>query len=223
MSNLSDFEKKLYNCYLKNFRSGEPYRPRKDFSNVHPNVIAALNKISSFLNRYSHIKYEEYFEAPAFLYKNDKYPPLNSFTSRAALKNYALYQKQKEDRNPEIQFEEIKNSFRFIGLFCIGNKIPTSKYLSHKTGYMYSWLNHYREHRVNPYSLFEFGSVIQALEQIPKDELNLFAQNLQENIVAYHKRYQNSPKTKQYCKQLNEKIKNFVEKELTNSSSMLIS
>jgi len=212
MINLTDFEKQIYNCYLKNFRQGEPYRPRKDFSNVNPNVAASLQKISNFLTRYNHIKLEEYFEAPNFLHKDEKYPSLNSFTSRAALKNYALYQKQKEDRNPENQFDEIKNGFRFIALFCVGSKISLANYLTHKNGYMYSWLNHYREHKINPYCLFELGNVVYALDQIPKDELSLFAQNLYDNIVAYHNRYNNSPKTKQYCKEIVKRISTFVEK-----------
>jgi hypothetical protein len=138
---------------------------------------------------------------------------LISFTGRSALKNYALYQKQKEDRNPENQFEEIKNGFKFIGLFCIGNNISLSQYLNHKTGYMLSWLNHYREHRINPYCLFELGNVLSVLEQIPKDELTLFSQNLYDNILAYRNRYNNSPKTKEYCKELVKRITLFVNKE----------
>lgn len=213
MNNLTDFEKQIYNCYLKNFRKGEPYKPRKDFSNVNPNVIVSLKKISYFLSKYNHIKMEEYFEAPNFLYKDEKYPSLASFTGRAALKTYALYQKQKEDRNPENQFEEIKSGFKFIAMFCVGNNISLSQYLTHKTGYMLSWLNHYREHRINPYCLFEIGNVLSTLDQIPRDELTLFSQNLYDNILAYKNRYVNSPKTKEYCREILKRITSFINKE----------
>lgn len=213
MNILTDFEKKIYNCYLKNFRKGEPYKLRKDFSNINPNIAVSLKKISYFLSKYSHIKMEEYFEAPNFLYKDEKYPPLASFTGRAALKNYAIYQKQKEDRNPESQFEEIKNSFKFIGLFCVENKIPLNQYLTHKTSYMISWLNHYREHKINPYCLFELGNVLLVLDKIPKDELTLFSQSLYDNILAYKNRYTNSPKTKNYCTELVKRITKFVNEE----------
>jgi hypothetical protein len=212
MTNLTDFEKQIYNCYLKNFRKGEPYKPRKDFTDVNPNIIVSLKKISYFLNKYSHIKVEDYFEAPNFLYKDEKYPTLASFTGRTALKNYALYQKQKQDRNPENQFQEIKDSFRFIALYCLGSKIKLNQYLTYKAGYMYVWLNHYRENKINPYCLFALGNVFSVIEQIPKDEMGLFAQNLNENIVAYYNRYQKSSKTQTYCKEIIKRLENFIEK-----------
>jgi len=221
MSKLSDFEKRIYNCYLKNFRKGEPYRPRKDFSDVNPNVVLSLVKLSAFFNSYPHINMEEFFEAPNSLYKDDKYPALKSFIGRAAIKNYSLYQKQKEDRNPELQFDYNRDSFKFIGLFCVNNKIKISDYLSHKTGYMYSWLNHYREHRVNPYALFAIGDVIAAINRIPKDERDLFALNLEQNLLAYYNRFDKSPKTKQYTNELFKKVKTFIEKELTTTQNML--
>ena len=63
MINLTDFEKKIYNCYLKNYRKGQPYKPRQDFSNIDRNVAAYLQKISYFLKKYNHIDCFEYFEA----------------------------------------------------------------------------------------------------------------------------------------------------------------
>ena len=214
MSNLTNFEKQIYNCYLKNFRRGEPYKIRKDFSNINPNIVVFLQKLSGFLTQYPNIKVEDYFEAPNFLYKDEKYPPLKSFIGRVAIKNYSLYQKQKESRNPEIQFDEIKDSFRFIGMYCVENKIPINSYLHKKTGCVLTWLNHYRERKINPYSLFVLGNVVSSLDNIPKDELSLFAQNLHENILAFHSRYINSPKTKRYCETLYNKVSSFVVKEL---------
>lgn len=210
MNQLTNFEKQIYNCYLKNMRKGEPYTPRKDFSDIKSDTTVSLKKISYFLNKYPHIKMEEYFEAPNFLYKDEKYPTLTSFTSRAALKNYALYQKQKEDRNPENQFDEIKDGYRFIALFCIKMEIHMNDYITHRNGYMYSWLNHYREHRINPYCLFALGDVISTLDKIPRDELSLFAQNLYENIVSYYNRYNSSSKTKKYCNEIIKRLENFI-------------
>lgn len=213
MIQITDFEKRIYNCYLKNSRMGEPYTPRKNFSDLDPNLLVCLKKISYFLSKYNHIKMEEFFEAPVYLFKNEKYPTLSFFTGRKALKNYALYQKQKEDRNPETQFQEIKDGYRFISLFCIGSGISLSQYLTHKSGYMLSWLNHYREHKINPYCLFEIGNPISILDHVPEDELTLYAQNLYENIVAYHNRYVNSSKTKIYCKEIVKRITDFINKE----------
>ena len=215
MINLTDLDKKIYNCYLKNYRKGEPYRLRKDFSDINPNIATSLVKISGFLRKFPHIKCEEFLDAPNFLYPNDKYPPLNSFTTRAALKNYAMYQKQKEDRNPENQFDYIKESLRFIGMFCIQRKIPIANYLSYRSGFIYSWLNHYREHKINPYCLFELGDVFTILNGVPKDELYLFSNNLYETLVSYRDKYDKSPKTKEFLRNGMKKVKFFVEKELT--------
>lgn len=210
MSQLTEFEKQIYNCYLKNMRKGEPYTPRKNFSDINPNIAVQLKKISYFLSKYSHIKMEEFFEATNALYKNEKYPSIDFFSGRTALKNYALYQKQKEDRNPENQFDEIKDGYRFIALFCIEMGIHMNDYIRHRSGYMYSWLNHYREHRINPYCLFGLGDVISTLDKIPRDELSLFAQNLYENIVSYQSRYNSSAKTKKYCNEIIKRLENFI-------------
>ena len=218
MTELTDFEKRIYNCYLKNFRKGQPYRPRKDFSDINPNILVSIKKISYFLNKFPHIKPEEYFEAPNVIFNDDKYPPLNFFTGRTALKNYSLYQKQKENRNPEEQFEEIKKSYQFIALFCVGSKIELNKYLSYKVASIYCWINHYREHRINPYCLFEIGDIMYHLNSIPEDELNLFAQNLNDNIVAYRNRYSNSIKTQNYCKEIIKRISKFIIEELAKKN-----
>lgn len=217
MTNITDFEKRIYNCYLKNFRKGQPYKARQDFSNLEPNVSAYLQKISYFLKKYNHIDCEEYFESFNVLHPNEKYPPLNHFISRSALKTYALYKKQQEDRNPEKQLDKIKESMRFIGLYCINNNIPLHKYLNFKVGYSYSWLNHYREHRINPYCLFELGDVFGILNEVPRDELYLFANNLYENLIAFKDRYDKSKLTKEFVKAATHKVKFFVEKELTKS------
>jgi len=222
MNNFTDLNKKVYNCYLKNYRRGEPYKQRKDFSNINPNTATSIIKISNFLKKFPHIKCDDFFEAPVFLYPNDKYPPLNSFTTRAALKNYAMYQKQKEDRSPDKQHDEIKESLRFIGMYCIDKKINLDAYLYKKSGYIYAWLDHYREHRVNPYCLFELGDVFSILNTIPKDELYLFATNLYEALVSYKNKYDKCLKTKEFIRDGVKKVKFFVEKELTNTPNVII-
>ena len=214
---ITDFERRIYNCYLKNFRLNLPYTPRKKFDDLDQNTLTYLNKISLFLRRYNHISVEEYFYAFRDLHPDEKYPPLSFFTSRLALKHYSVYKKKQEEQSPEKQFDKIKEGFKFIGMFCLENKISLEKYLYHKTGYMLSWLNHYREHRINPYCLMEMGNFLSVLDSLPKDEIALFAQNLDQNLIAYKTRYNQSPKTKEYVKKLTNTIKDFVKKQLTKS------
>lgn len=222
MFNLSDKEKSIYNCYLKYSRKGQPFNPRKDFSDLDDNIIISIKKIAIFLSRYHHIRMDDYFNAPTELHSDEKYPSLAFFTTLAATKTYTLFKKKQEDENPEKQIDLIKESFRFIGMFCIENNIPLEKYLTHKTGYMLSWLNHYREHRINPYSLMEIGGLYESLSNLPKDEVELFAKNLNDNFVAYKTRYNSSPETKVLVKEATNKIKNFVKNNLHSNNSRLI-
>jgi hypothetical protein len=215
MNEISEFEKFIYNCYLKYSRFGQPFKPRKDFDSFDRNLLAYLKKISYFLSRYTHIDVDEYFKSFCYIHPDEKYPPLDFFYTRLALKTFSLYKKQQENRDPEKQFEEIKNGFRFIGNFCIENKINIDRYLFHKTSYMYSWLNHYREHRISPYCLMELGNIIQMLDNLQKDEVSLFANNINNTFVAFKTRYMNSQKTISLVKEATQKIDNFVKKQLT--------
>jgi hypothetical protein len=222
MLNLSDKEKSIYNCYLKFSRKGQPFNPRKDFTDLDDNTIVSLKKIAIFLSRYPHIRMEDYFNAPTELHPDEKYPSLAFFTTLAATKNYTLFKKKQEDEDPEKQIDLIKESFRFIGMFCLENNIPLEKYLTHKTGYMLSWLNHYREHRINPYSLMEINGLYESLSTLPKDEVELFAKNLNENFVAYKNRYNSSQETKTLVKEATNKIKIFIKNNLQSSKKLLV-
>jgi hypothetical protein len=214
MFNVTENEKNIYNCYLKNSRKGQPYTPRKDFSNIDQNIVVFLKKISSFLSRYPHIRMDDYFKAPFVLHPDEDYPHISFFTGLAAIKNYSIFKKQQEDENPENQIDAIKESFKFIGLFCLENKIPFEKYATHKTGYMISWLNHYREHRINPYSLMEINGIFDIVNSLPEDEIELFVKNLNDKMVAFKTRYNSSPSTKKLVKEATNKIKLFVRKNL---------
>jgi hypothetical protein len=107
-------------------------------------------------------------------------------------------------------------------MFCLENNIPIEDYPKHKTGYMISWMNHYREHRINPYSLMEMKGIFEVMNSLPKDEIELFAKNLNEKLVAYKTRYLSSHKTKALVVQATNKIKNFVKKNLQSPQMMLI-
>jgi hypothetical protein len=222
MLNLTDKEKSIYNCYLKYSRLGQPYTPRKDFSNLDKNTIVFLKKISLFLSKYPHMKTEDYFKAPIAIHPQESYPNLAFFSTLGATKLYSIFKKQQEEEDPEKQIDEIKESLRFIGMFCLENNIPIEDYPRHKTGYMISWMNHYREHRVNPYALMEMKGIFDIMQSLPKDEIELFAKNLNEKLVAYKTRYLSSPKTKNLVIEATSKIKNFVKKNLQSPKIVLI-
>jgi len=209
---LSDFQKTIYNTFLKNSRYDLPYKLRKDFSDLDPKLKYLLQKLENFFQKYSHIKIEEYFEAPRVLHPDEKYPHLDFFSTRAAIKTYSIYKKQKEDQNPETQFEDIKESLRFIAMFCFKEKIPLKEYLNHRNGYLYSWVNHYREHKINPYSIMELGNFNNVFTLLSEDERDLFSNTMLNKFETFKTRYHSSPKTKQYVKAITQKIETFLKK-----------
>jgi hypothetical protein len=212
MQNLSEIEKRIYNSYLYYSRLGHPVKLRKDFSDMDANTVAFLKKLSLFFSRFPHINIDDFFKAPRILHPDNDYPKLQNFTTLSATKTYSLFKKQEEDEDPEKQTDKIKESFRFIGMFCLENKIPLEKYSTHKTGYMTSWLNHYREHRVNPYSLMELGT-LDGFKLLAEDEKALWAGDFFHKIDSYKTRYYNSPKTKQLVREATKKIQDFLKKE----------
>ena len=211
---LNKAQEYIYNTYLKNLRDCKPFQYRKNFSDLSIEIKSLLIKLEYFFQKYSHIKINEYFEAPNKLHPEEKYPYLNFFTTRAAIRTYSIYKKQKEEENPENQFEEIKESLRFIGMFCFKNKISLNQYLNFKNGYMYSWLNHYREHRINPYGLMELGNLNNVFSLLSEDEQDLYSNTLLNKIETFKVRYHNSQKTKEYVKTITKKIEDFLKKEL---------
>lgn len=209
---VTKLQKYIYNAYLIQSRKGQPFTIRKDFSDLTYEIRNLLVKLENFFQKYSHIKIEEYFEAPLKLYPEEKYPYLDFFTTRAAIKTYSIYKNQKEEDNPENQFEEIKESLRFIGMFCLKNKINLHDYLNYKSGYTHDWLNHYREHKINLYSLMELKNIENILHNLSDEENELFFELLSKKLETFKVRYHNSNKTKQYVKTITNKIEDFLKK-----------
>jgi hypothetical protein len=216
---LNELQQKIYNTFLKNLRYGLPYRSRKDFSNLDETEKNTLERLSYFFEKYKHINIYEFFEAPRIVYSDEKYPNLKYFLSRNAIKTYTTYKNQKEDENPEKQLNEIKKSIMFIGKFCIKNNISMFDYLKHKTGYVPSWINHYRERKINPYSLMELGNFEKDLYSLTEEEKDIYVKNFTEKLESYKVRYFNSSKTKNLVKVSTKKIKNFVEEYLQNKKN----
>jgi hypothetical protein len=216
MEELSEFQKKIYNIYLKYSRLGMPIKFRKNFDNVSEPIQLNLKKLSSFFIKHNHLNLEDFFAAPITVYPDQPYPKLEYFLSRSAIRSYSLFKREQENQNPEKQFESIKESFLFIMKFCLNNSIQVENYLNHRTGVSASWLHHYRERKINPYSLMELGDLIKSIDEHPKDVVDLFTENLHDRIISFKIRYRQSSKTIEYVKKGTEKIKTFIKKELNN-------
>lgn len=214
MQKINEFQKRIYNTYLKCSRYGKPYKYRTSFDDISEYILINLEKLSLFFNKHPHLDLNDFFESPLVIYPDQPYPKLDYFLSRSSVRAYSLYKKQKEEQNPELQSESIKESLLFIMKFCLQNKIYIENYLKYRNGVTYVWLDHYRQRKINIYSLMEMGDIISIIDDQPKDILDLFSENLKDRIATFKIRYKQSQKTIELVRKGTERIKNFIKKEL---------
>ena len=154
---------------------------------------------------------------PRELHPDENCPPLQFFITRPAIRAYSLVMKKREDNSPEKQLDKIKDSFHFIAMFCLKNHIQLDQYLNHKTKSMPTWMQHYREHHVNPYALLELGN-IDRFRTMNEEELVFWSGDFFDKIDTYKTRYFTSDRTKALVKEAVRKIKEFLKKELQTIS-----
>lgn len=216
MNNLNQIEKNIYNCYLKHYRNGQPFQPRKDFSDLDSSTIVSLKRLSAFFSKFPHITYDEFFGSPRILHPDENCPHISFFTTRPAIKAYSLAMKKKEDESPEKQIEKIRESFHFIALFCLKNRIPLNQYIKHKTYSMPTWMQHYREHHVNPYALLGLSD-FNNYGMLEEDQRKLWSGDFFEKINTYKTRLFSSDKTKTFVNQAIKKVEDFLKKDLQSN------
>ena len=216
---MTEQEKRYYNLYLITSRTcrNKPFKIRENFDGFEDKPeYGYLCKVVKFLNEFSQIKPEKYFEAPFKMYADVDYFDLKFFASQKAIKTYTLYMKQRQEESPDsdhhISF--IKESLRFIGMFCIKNKISLNDYIRHSGGSTYSWMKHVREHKVSIYSVFEFADMITTVNESPEDERDLLLGSMSKYIYTYKQRYMNSKVAKNVVKEGLIRIRPVIEKGL---------
>ena len=82
---------------------------------------------------------------------------------------------------------------------------------------MPTWMQHYREHHVNPYALLELGN-IDRFRTMNEEELVFWSGDFFDKIDTYKTRYFTSDRTKALVKEAVRKIKEFLKKELQTIS-----
>lgn len=211
---MTDKEKYIYNAYLATTRQcqSKPFKLRENFENFKSSQT--LTRLTNFFERYPHIKPQDFFKAPYEVHQDTEHLDISYFLTRAAIKTYSLYQQKIKNTSPETQLEDIKKSLQFIGSFCLKNKIFLEDYLYHKTGCIYSWMMHYREHYINIYSIFEMGDIMSILNKISEEEKRILVDDLQTTVGTFKIRYFKSHITKNLVQEGTKKIKNFLKENL---------
>ena len=125
---LSDFEKRIYNEYLKAQRKGKPYTLRKNFDKVDDETLVCLKQLSEFFSSFPDIRLTDFFNAG---FEDADFQPITFFKSMRAIKMYNRYIGNKLNKaDDEWVIDFIKTSLLFIHKFCKTNNIAIDDYLN---------------------------------------------------------------------------------------------
>ena len=202
---LTNTEKILYNTYLSTTRTArnKPFRYRKDFNNFDEKDAYHLKRISNLLYKYTHIDPVEYFKAPFIINPNDEHFGLDFYAGMGGVNAFTMYMKYIQELSPdsEEQLAFIRKSLKFIGTFCVKQKISLNEYPLYKTGVIYDWMKHLKQHQISVYALMEFSEVHNIIMEVTEDERELFIDNISKFFYGYKTKYLNSISAKKLVKE----------------------
>lgn len=202
---MTERDKYIYNCYLETSRklNNKPFRYRKDFEGFEEREdYAYIVKLSSFFNKFENINIKDFFEAPFYVYKDERVD-LQFYTTQRAIKAYTIYQNQFLIDNPDNSqtLIKIKDSFIFIKDFCKTLNIPVTSYIKIKPAdaQWHSFLMHLKSRQVSLYALFTFPEFDKILQQYDTEIKSYVFGDTFENLNFYRTKYYSSTKAKKLC------------------------
>lgn len=217
---ISENEKRLYNTYLYVTRTerNKPVTLRKNFDNLDELRIQLIQKIYRFLIKYPHIDYSDYFRAPYKLYPDTEKFDLEYYADMRGVTAYTEWVKTFNEMDPDsdIGLSFIAKSLKFIGMFCVKNKITLDEYPLYKTVMTSDWMKHFKNHNISIYVVIELPNIYDILSKTPQDEIELFLGEYGKRIMEYKNRLYQSKEAKILVKQGMEKIKNYITINTTN-------
>lgn len=214
---LSDVDKKIYNLFLSTTRSksGKPFKLRQNFDNLDENISADLKKLSSLFLRVPHLFCKEFFEAP-FEVLGEGYYDLSFYASPKSIGTFNKFLKNKDEKDPDDQIERIKDSYKFIYVYCKDRKIRLNQYPFFKTISIEDCLKHIKDRYVSMYIIFSFPELYSLIINLDSDVYSLFfgdmdIQNLQLKMTRSKKAFVLSQKLYEIVsKKLEENLANGV-------------
>ena len=149
---MTNNEKNIYNLFLATNKriNNKPFKFRKNFDNFEDEKYIYINRLSSFFKKFNHIKIEDFFEAPYFVY-GEKYFDLKFYCTQKAIKTYSLYHDRFLLNNPDSEqtIDKVKNSLQFIQNYCKDNNLELKNYITFKEQTYNVFLKHLKERRIN--------------------------------------------------------------------------
>ena len=91
----TDFEKRIYNEFLKESRKAKnlPYKQRKNFTKINDTMKLCLNKLSNFFINNKEVNITDFFKAPYHVYPEGETFDLKFFVSPKARGVYKIFTK----------------------------------------------------------------------------------------------------------------------------------
>lgn len=223
-NNLTELEKLLYNKHLAISRSlkNKPFKFKKDFSDiVDSDKFKFIKRIATLFKKHPEIDPDVFFSAPYKLYPDVNYFGLDYFSSMRAIKAYTMYKKTIFLQDPDSQIKEVKKSLEFITKFCLENNLYLHQYPFHRKSDLFTWMTHYKENKINIYSVMEFSDVFSSVQTLTEDLQRFFVKEFVEQFKTLYGLYNNSKQLKPYMKKAVPALNNFINQQLTNKQSIL--
>jgi hypothetical protein len=224
-NNLTAQEKFLYNKHLATSRrlKNKPFKIKQDFSDIQDtDKHKHLKRLSVFFNKHPEVDLDMFFSAPYKLYPDVAHFGLDYFSTLRAVKSYTTYKKQMFLQDPDSQLQDIKRSLEFIVKFCINNKMFLHQYQYHKTADLYTWMVHYKENKINVYSVMEFANLFSSIKSLAEDVQKFFVGQFVEQFQHLYTKYNISKELKPYMKKTIPILTVFVEKQLTQPKTQVL-
>ena len=221
LNQLTELEKLLFNKHLAVSRSerNKPFRIRKNFTDVaNTDKHKFLKRLSILFQKHPEINPDLFFKAPYKLYPDVQYFGLDYFSTMRAVKAYTTYKKQVFLQDPDSQIEQVKDSLKFIAHFCIENNLYFHQYPYHRTTDLFTWMQHYKQSKINAYSVMEFPNIFSSVKSLAEDIQKIFVSEFVEQFQNLHSSYNKSQELKPYIQKAIPVLSNFVERQLTSNS-----
>jgi hypothetical protein len=136
-----------------------------------------------------------------------------------AVKAYTTYKKQTFLQDPDSQLDQVKDSLKFIAQFCIENNIYLHQYPYHRTTDLFTWMQHYKQNKINVFSVMEFPNIFSSVKSLAEDIQKIFVSEFVEQFQTLYTSYNKSQELKPYIQKAIPVLSNFVERQLTSTTT----
>jgi hypothetical protein len=219
---LTDLEKLLYNKHLAVSRSqkNKPFKLKQNFADiVDTNKHKFLKRISTLFKKHPELNPDIFFRAPYILYPDVEFFGLDYFSTMRAVRCYTMYKKQIFLQDPDSQIDQVKESLQFIAKFCIQNKLYVHQYPYHRSSDLFTWMQHYKQNKINVYSVMEFSNIFSSVKSLAEDVQKIFVGEFVDQFQNLYMSYNKSTTLKPYIKKALPILSNFVERQLTKQTN----